>query len=390
MPQIKAESSKIFLIFLHIGFFLSGIATVLIGQVLPILSTRFSLNDQQIAYLFPAQFAGSLAGTFLTNWFGKRDNFLFATLLGCLSMAFGILLINASSFELCLAGFALNGVGIGLTLPSINMLILEMKPENPASALNVLNVFWGIGAILSQPFVDILSKKTSLILPTVLLASALGFIGILMALLPRENVIKRTKSDSNNEDTEIPIWTNPIAWGIALFNFIHVGFESGMGGWLKTYTQRFEDGANTFIQPVLLFYVFFVFGRVIATFLSRFLNENKMLILGLSIIFIGLILMLLAQDVFMLSVGGVFAGLGTSSIFPTNLSRFTKTFGETATRRATPFFVCGTLGATFTTWLIGYISNFYNDLRKGMLVMLISVIILIFLQLVLSRQKRVV
>jgi MFS transporter, FHS family, glucose/mannose:H+ symporter len=389
MPQIKAESSRIFNILLHFGFFLSGIATVFIGQVLPILSTRFSLNDQQIAYLFPAQFAGSLVGTFLTNWLGKRDNFLSATLIGCFSMSCGILLINANVFQFCLAGFVLNGIGIGLTLPSINMLILEMKPENPASALNVLNVFWGVGAIFSQPFVAALSDKTNLTLPTSILAASLGIIGVSIALLPR---VKKPKTFENikSEDISVPIWTNPIAWGIALFNFIHVGFESGIGGWLYTYTQRFEDGAGAFIQPVLLFYIFFVIGRVIATFLSKILDENKMLILGLFIILFGIILIILAKDVLILSIGGVFAGLGTSSIFPTNLSRFTKTFGESATRRATPFFVCGTLGATFTTWLIGYISNFYGDLSKGMLVMLASVIFLIFLQLILSKHKLVI
>ena len=41
-------------ILLHIVFFVSGIATVLIGQVLPILSAGFALNDLQASFFFPA------------------------------------------------------------------------------------------------------------------------------------------------------------------------------------------------------------------------------------------------------------------------------------------------------------------------------------------------
>ena len=69
-------------IVLHVIFFLSGITTVLIGQVLPVLAKHFSLNDLQVSYFFPSQFAGSLAGTFLTSRFAKRDNYFAATLAG--------------------------------------------------------------------------------------------------------------------------------------------------------------------------------------------------------------------------------------------------------------------------------------------------------------------
>jgi MFS transporter, FHS family, glucose/mannose:H+ symporter len=389
MPKIKFESSQTFIIYLHIAFFLSGIATVIIGQVLPLLSTRFSLNDQQIAYLFPAQFAGSIIGTFLCNWLGKRNNFLLATLIGCFSMACGVLMFNSLSFEFCLVGFALNGFGIGLTLPSINMLILELKPLNATSSLNFLNVFWGIGAILSQPFVDILSRKTNIIFPTSVLAATLAIIGILIALLPKEVTAATTANADIIEVKSTPIWNNPIAWGIALFNFIHVGFESGIGGWLKTYSLRFDDGATALVQPITLFYIFFVIGRGIAPRLSISLNDNKILISGLFTILIGLIAMLFAPNLIVLWIGGIVSGLGTSAIFPTNLSRFTKIFGESSIKKTTPFFISGTLGATFTTWLIGYISNQFNDLRSGMFVLLGSILLLIVIQFILAKQKPV-
>jgi hypothetical protein len=97
----------------------------------------------------------------------------------------------------------------------------------------------------------------------------------------------------------------------------------------------------------------------------------------------GVVVLLVGDTLGVLAVGAAIAGFGTSTIFPTNMARFTKTFGETASRRATPLFICGTLGAALTTWLIGFVSTSYNGLGIGMYVLLASCLILIALQILL-------
>lgn len=389
MPS-NSSAIRLLKILLHAGFFVSGTATVLIGQVLPILARKFSLDDSRTAIFFPAQLAGSLIGTLLTNWLGKRGQFLFASLLGCFLMAAGVLTLNAGSFEFCLVGFFVNGLGIGLTLPSINMLILEMNPTRSASALSILNLFWGLGAIVSQPFVDSLARGTSILLPTAVLSAALVLIGGALALMPKGIERKPVAGGETDDDFNTPIWTNPVAWLIAGFNFINVGFESAMGGWLKTYTERVEGGAAAnLLPPILLYFIFFFAGRGVAPAFFRYLTENKMLFLSLLTTLGGMIILLSAESIALLSLGASVAGFGTSTVFPTNMARFTKTFGASASRRATPFFICGTLGAAFTTWFIGYVSSrFDNDLRSGMFILLGSVLFLIILQIILSNRNK--
>ena len=388
MSPENEKSATTLKILLHVVFFLSGIATVFIGPALPILARHFSLNDLQAGYFFPAQFSGSLLGTFLTYNFGKRNNFLTATLLGSFLMIAGMLMMNFDSLPLCLLGFAVNGTGIGLTLPSINMLILEMNAERVPSALNILNFFWGVGAIICSPFVSILSRGSSILWPTSIIAAGLFIPAVLIFFTPRGDEVKPLQNEDDADEAPQPIWRSPVAWTIALFNFIHVGFESGMGGWLPTYTGRVEGQPLVhWISPTLIFFLFFVLGRGVAPFFFRYLNENKMLILGLLIILGGMGVLLVAKDVSLLSVGAVICGFGTSWIFPTNVSRFSKTFGPTATRRATPLFILGTLGAAATTWLIGFLSNYYNDLRSGMFVLLVSVVLLLIIQVGLSVRK---
>jgi fucose permease len=382
MPEQNLNSVRTLKILLHIGFLASGVASVFIGQILPILSARLSLDDRQAGDFFIAQFSGSLVGTFLTNWFGRRNKFVLATIIGCIFMACGIVLLNFDTFAVCFAAFLINGLGIGLTLPSINMLTLEFNRARSASALNILNFFWGVGAICSQPFVDFTAQGTSIFYPTAILAFVLFSIGISIAFMPKDIEQKPVADEKSGDDPVAPIWTHPVAWAMALFNFVHVGFEGAMSGWLKTYTGRIEGAAGAdLFPPIFLYFLFFVAGRGIAPVFLRLLSENKMLFFSLLIILLGVSVLLFAEDVKLLSIGAAIAGLGTSSVFPTNVSRFTQIFGASASRRATPLFLCGTLGAAFTTWLIGFVSSSNeNDLRSGMFILLGSIMTLILLQ----------
>lgn len=376
-------------ILLHIIFFLSGIATVLIGQVLPIMAQRFRLDDFQVSFFFPSQFAGSLLGTYLTSSLASRNNYIAAAVSGGIMMAIGALLINFDSFAFGLFGFFVIGIGIGLTLPSINMMIVEVNPERSGAALNLLNFCWGLGAIVCKPFVDFLSTSESIGWTTVALAFPLIVFSLLLRIIagPSNRTLEAAHDESDTEP--LPIWRMPIAWAIALFNFIHVGFESGMGGWLTTYTGRLAgEPLAAWLSPTVLYFLFFVIGRGVAPILFRFLNENKMLFLGLAIVLAGMGVTLSADTVMALSVGSLLAEFGTSWIFPTNVSRFSKTFGPSANRRATPLFMCGTLGAASVTWLIGFLSNRTGDLRYGMFVLGISAVLLIILQAILAYSKK--
>ncbi len=374
-------------ILLHFIFFLSGIATVFIGQVLPVLSTRFGLSDLQAGNFFPAQFIGSLIGTYLTDWFGKKGNLGTAAWIGGFTMAIGLLLINFDSYAICLLGFLINGLGIGLTLPAINILILEMNPNRSAAALNILNFFWGVGAIVSKPFVDLTSAPTSIVVTTIILAIPL-LAGAALLLISNDFNEAVPVTNDESAETAVSIWRMPIAWMIALFNFIHVGFESGMGGWITSYTERIETStAIGIISPTLLYFLFFVIGRGTAPVFVRFLSTNAMLLASLFVILAGLVITISAETITGIAVGSAITGFGTSTVFPTNVTRFSQTFGAGSLRRAMPLFICGTLGSMIVTWLIGYVSDATGNLRSGMAVLVFSIVVLIVVQVILSMRS---
>ena len=86
MQNQTNNNSRRLNVLLHFAFFLSGIATVLIGQILPVLFKKLSLNDNHGGQLFIAQFIGSLTGNFIYNFTVKRFGFLFSILFGMLAL----------------------------------------------------------------------------------------------------------------------------------------------------------------------------------------------------------------------------------------------------------------------------------------------------------------
>lgn len=390
MPDPNHRRKRYVVILLHAIFLFSGIATILVGQVLPILARKFELNDLQLSYFFPVQFAGSLLGTSSSRYFAQRNGFISATVIGCFSMAAGLLLLNAGTFSFSLAGFFLNGIGIGLTLPSINLLVFEMNPMRSGSALSILNFCWGVGAILCKPFVDFTVWGTDLALTTSMLAVPMAVAAALIFKLGRSATRPAEAAETRIVDDVRPIWSTSLAWVLTLFNFIQVGFESGIGGWLTTYSERMgtEQGPHL-ISPTFLYFSFFVLGRGVAPVLYRYFEENTVIMIDLVIVLIGTIITLSADSILILSIGASISGFGASSVFPATVSRFGRIFGPSATRRATPLFIGGTVGAALVTSLIGVVSDRTGSLRSGMFVILLCVIVLIVLQVYLgARTKR--
>jgi fucose permease len=187
----------------------------------------------------------------------------------------------------------------------------------------------------------------------------------------------------------VPIWTTSTAWLFLAFGFVQVGFESAIGGWITTFANRLSgDDSVRFLSPTLGYFLFFVFGRGVSPLLSLRMRENSMIFVGLSILLCGVAAVVFSTSYGILLLGAIISGFGTSWIFPTNMSRFTRTFGPDSIGRATPLFLAGTLGSAFITYLIGYLSSANKDLRSGMLVLLASAVILIAIQVVLATKTR--
>src|SRR5688572_24002690 len=163
MTQTQAELRTL-KYYTLMGFFVIGIITVLLGQILPILSARLQLNDAQAGTLFLAQFTGSMCGTLVSSALTRRFGFVRTIMVGLLLLIVGLPGVNSNEFALCWATIFVYGSGLGITIPSVNLLTIEVTaPGLQSSAVNLINFCWGLGAIFSQPFVAVVSGGQSLV-----------------------------------------------------------------------------------------------------------------------------------------------------------------------------------------------------------------------------------
>jgi MFS transporter, FHS family, glucose/mannose:H+ symporter len=362
------------------GFFVIGIITVLLGQALPVLSQRLSLNDAQAGTLFLAQFSGSIIGTLASGPLIRRLGFTVPLLIGLVLLMVGLPALNGASLNICRLAVFVYGTGLGISIPATNLLVIEMTPfATRTPALNFMNFCWGLGAIASRPFVVLFSGNGSLVSATLLLDAMLLVVAVFV-FSARFGVEHTLTGTEPQRTSPTHIWKQPLAWLIAFFNFMNIGIESGLGGWLTTFSERLQAEGKLWTNSAVVFFGFLVVGRGVAVIISRRLSENSLLLVCTVTLLSGIVLVLMTGNPLTPIFGAAIAGLGTSAVFPTNMVRFAKIFGPEATRKATPLFISGTAGAATLSSLVGFVSARSGSLETGIVVLLIAAVALVLLQ----------
>ncbi len=123
-------------------FLAAGIATVMLGPLLPALIQRWHIQDAQAGTLFTANFAGQFCGA----WFATR-NLRASILYGSAITAAGCIALAWVSFGSAHIALFCTGLGLGAGLTAGNVIAGTTVPAARARLIAILNVVWGLGAI---------------------------------------------------------------------------------------------------------------------------------------------------------------------------------------------------------------------------------------------------
>ena len=228
----------------HAAFAATGIVTVLLGPILPILISRWSLTDERAGLFFTAQFCGQLAGCLSTGLLIplRRCGYRVTFAIGFALVAIGVVTLGVGNAHAALEGTAIYGYGLGLALTGGNLWVAEIFPARRATAVSILNVTWTIGAIACGPLV-MLAERTHVL--SKFLAAVAIVIAICALLLgawqiePPENLASQDSDAAGRAETRKLFSPPAIALG-ALF-FFYVGTEIAVGGWVAAYANRVEE-----------------------------------------------------------------------------------------------------------------------------------------------------
>ncbi len=367
-----STSARALTIAAYASFVPIGIATVLLGPMLPILSARWSLNYSQAGALINVQYVASTLAVALSGALVSRWGFRFAIKTGLVLMSAGVglLLVGPKGLGvLCIAAY---GGGLGLAVPAANLLVAQVNPGLRSATLNTLNFCWSTGAV-SCPFLVAAAAK-NLQIPLFLGAVA-GFallMAIGIAMMPSSIVEPFAGNESGKTGQTIP-WKGGAFLILAALFFLYVGVENGFGFWLATYSKSLGKMSPTMaLMTSSFFYAAMMLGRWVAPLLLRLSDEIRLVQVGLLAACAGIAGLVLAQGLRGVVVSACLAGLGLSYVYPITISLLSREFGAESSRLGSLMFFLSNIGGGLLPWMVGVSSNHFSSLKAGLAVPLIG------------------
>jgi len=348
------------------GFVVNGIVISLIGPILPMFMAKWGLNDSRAGLFSLVQFSGSFVGVLASSALISAKGFKPAITLGLALLGIGFALLNAPTFALALAASGIYGLGYGFATPGTNLWVGESYGERRASALSIMNLAWGAGAISSSPLA-MLAMRTSHVSLLLYVVGALGV--VLTIVLLQMSFGKPPHENSAPTEANDKIAGTGVAVLLGILFFVYVGTEVGTSYWAPTHAQRAAAWANnTWALAPMFFFAGLLGGRGAAAAILLRLKETTVAVGGLLLAAAGELLFLAGHFALALFCGAFLAGLGLASIFPILIAWLSKWYGARARKVGGVMFALASLGSALMPPLVGVVSRYAGSLRMGLLV----------------------
>ena len=354
------------------GFVLNGVAAVLLGPLIPVMSPRWQVEPSEVAVLFLSQFVGSAVG----SWLSSR-NLRRSLLTGYALIAVGFLGLAFAGWPLAVMAGGLLGLGLGLTIPSTNLWLALTLGSRRGSGLAALNFVWGLGATLC-PLIFALEGLGVETIPllSALAVVALGVVGWLATELgsspAAEDPQQVPKSDAA-EGSMLRARALPL---LAVLMFLYVGAETALGGWLVTLSEQLGDSPS--MVSMLIgsgFWGAILMGRGLAILLLRKVEEAWLYRASLALALTGVVMVLAVPTRGGIATAALLAGLGLAPLFPLHVSFLTAATARDRARGTGWVFACAAVGGGTVPWLTAQLSG--ETLRSGFVVPLLALMVMV-------------
>jgi fucose permease len=353
--MMENQNKRYVLVVACLGFFSLGMMTAAIGPVLPDLAKQAGSDLAAIGSVFTAVFFGAFLAQLVSGPLGDRIGMGSVVTGGVMVLAVGTLGITLShSLPLTLALALLAGLGHGSMDLGTNVLIAHVFNHQAVSALNLLNVFFGLGAFAGPAVAGFALKTWATGFPALWVSVALLL--ILLPFLRRVETPKRERSMLTDSDTTAAgIYRSPLLWGLGLLILLYVGSENGLGGWITTYIIRTTP--MKIEQAALVaagFWLALTAGRMVSAALGLRLTSQSLLTSSLLVASLGgLLLATSAGNIFLTVAAVLLIGFSFGSIYPTTLALTTALFEHGPGKAASVVAAMGSLGGMALPWLQG-------------------------------------
>jgi fucose permease len=358
---------------LHAIYLLTGLGTMLLGPILPLLTRQWHLLDAQSGQLILAQFCGSFLGGITTSAKLRRDLLAGLIAAGTGLAAFAL----APGLALACASLVVAGFGVGRTITAINIIAGRRFSVQRGAALSRLNFSWSFGALLSPLLAAWLTPHFALrpllsAFAALFLLSALGF-GI--------ESLRAAPEPAAPEEA-----TGQTGIGPGLFLYfaaillVYGGLETCLSGWLTTFALRYATSSLVLSEyTMVLLLAGLTAGRALAAALLLRVREATLIRIALALSALLAALLATARTAAAIASFAVLLGLALAPVFP---AAFAILIGHhPRARQASAIIAASALGAASLPWLMGVVSTRTGSLQVALAIPVGAAVTLLLLML---------
>jgi fucose permease len=365
------------------GMFVFGIVMAILGAILPSLFSKIQFNKGEAGDLFLyMNFAMLVMSLFfgpIVDRFGFKIFLIICSLLVAVSF---FILSFAATYSLILLAAVILGFGGGGLNGGTNALTSDIHPEKRSSALNLLGIFFGFGALFIPFLIGIFLRLTSLE-KILLFATFLSLVPLVLFSLFTFPKGKQAQGFPLSQAAKII--KNPLLWLCGFLLFFQSGNEFTLGGWISTYLQEFFKMTSMAASLILAgYWAAIMTGRLASSRIVKIMKNEK-LVLGSAILsFVAAVLIVASPSKILVSLGAVLIGLGFAAIYPTTLAVVGETFPAFSGTAFSVVFVIALCGGMTAPWLAGKIAQ-ASSLRQGLFIPVLNCSMIIILQMIIMR-----
>jgi fucose permease len=350
-----------------LAIFVYGMIAAMLGTILPALSEKFHLTPSQngtIAFVqaLGLMIASLLGGPLLDNE-GKKAGLALGLFLIALAL---VLLPKSGGYTSVMALLFALGLGGGVVVTAANALVSDVSEAHRGTALNLVNLFFGLGG-MATPFIsaNLLKRDTVKLCYT---AGAFAVIALLVQVVapipPPAGVQSFVLADAGS------VLGRPVLFLLGFFLFLYVSCEVGIWNWLAQHliAQGIPE-ARALNVLSLGFALGMLVGRVAVSPVLISVRPATVTLAASVAMAITTWAALRARGVTAAWILVFLAGVSMAPVFPTTLAIVGDAFPR-MTGTAIGFAVtCGWIGLAVSSRIIGAIAG--GDpkrLRKALLV----------------------
>ncbi|GAB6106817.1 MFS transporter [Fusibacter bizertensis] len=336
--------TMILLMIIYLAFISLGLPDALLGVAWPLVREEWMMGLDAAGIISIVVTVGTISSSLLSGKLIKRFGEGKITFMS--GVLTGVALLGYS-FAPSFIWFILLALPLGFGAGSVDTALNHFVATHfKAHHMNWLHSFWGIGATVGPLLMGSIIASSGSWRKGYLFVSLIQlFLAVIIFLsLPlwKKHAAEQTKQTEHTEQSsntydrndgsvshsKYIVFRPGVIYALLIF-MVYCAGEYAMGLWGASYLiQKRELTLETAASWVALYYGGITAGRILAGFISFKLSNKQMIVLGVSIAFVGSLLLVGNISDVLSMLAFILIGLGFAPIFPSMVHETPTRFGN--------------------------------------------------------------